>query len=212
MPKFAKPWFRPSRGVWYITLGGKQHTLGACAEEQAIERAVALKKQLKKDATVRPIASDSLPAVIDAFLDWLKPKRAAETFEWYRHRLERLARRFPDLPAFRLPIKTVEDWVDDLDLSVTSRRNYYRSVKKCMKWARSRQLIRRNPVRELEVPTAESREVVVSHAEYQLLLSTIHDPNFRDLVVTTWETGCRPLGRSKLGVDVSERSGGICLR
>ncbi len=192
MPKFAKPWFRPSRGVWFITLGGKQHNLGACTEEQAIERAVALKKQVKQDARARPLASDNLSAVIDEFLHWLKPKRAPDTYEWYRYRLERLARRYPDLSGSRLTSGMVEDWVDGLNLSVTSRRNYYRAVKKCLKWARSRRLIRRNQTRELEVPNAESREVVVSPEEYVQLLSLIRDESFRDLVVTTWETGCRP--------------------
>lgn len=192
MPKFAKPWFRPSRGVWYITLGGKQYRLGPCTEEQAIERAVTLKKQLQRDIA-RPAASDGLPVVVDAFLEWLhRQKRAPDTYEWYRYRLERLARRYPDLPASRLTSAMVEDWVDELDLSTTSRRNYYRAVKKCFKWARSRRLIRRNLVRDLVVPNAESREVVVSAQQYEQLLSLIRDPAFRDLVVTTWETGCRP--------------------
>lgn len=26
--RFPKPWYRPSRGVWYVTVDGKQHNLG----------------------------------------------------------------------------------------------------------------------------------------------------------------------------------------
>ncbi len=26
--KLPQPWFRPSRGLWYVTLDGKQHNLG----------------------------------------------------------------------------------------------------------------------------------------------------------------------------------------
>jgi hypothetical protein len=37
MKKFAKPWYRPSRGVWYVTLRGKQHNLGP-ARETAFRR------------------------------------------------------------------------------------------------------------------------------------------------------------------------------
>ena len=28
MKKFPKPWYRPSRGVWYVTLNDRQHNLG----------------------------------------------------------------------------------------------------------------------------------------------------------------------------------------
>jgi len=32
MKKFPKPWYRRSRGVWYVTLNGKQHNLGSDRE------------------------------------------------------------------------------------------------------------------------------------------------------------------------------------
>src|SRR5437867_13011776 len=28
MKKFPKPWYRPARGLWYVTLNGVQHNLG----------------------------------------------------------------------------------------------------------------------------------------------------------------------------------------
>ena len=68
MPKFAKPWFRPKRGVWYVTLDGKQINLGSdrkvAFEEYA--RLIAVPKEQ------RQAPAHSLPAVIDAFLTWLK--------------------------------------------------------------------------------------------------------------------------------------------
>ena len=188
MRKFANPWFRASRGVWYVTLDGKQLNLGsdrsAAFEEYA--RLIAQPK-LSRQAPAR-----SLPAVIDAFLCWLKPRRSAATFEWYRYRLERLARRYPTVLASQLTTAMVEDWVDEYSLSVTSRRNYFRAAKKCMKFAKSRGLVRRNRIRDLEVPAGENREIVITAEEYQDLLQQIRNPAFRDLVVTSWETGCRP--------------------
>lgn len=188
MPKFAKPWFRPQRGVWYVTLDGKQINQGS--DRQAAFEEYARLIAAPKEKRVAP--AHSLPAVIDAFLSWVKPRRAPDTFEWYRYRLERLARKYPDLSAAALTIELVEEWVDGFNLSVTSRRNYYRSIKKCMSWARKRGLIKRNRIRDLEVPNAESREVVISPEEYQRLTDLIRDQTFRDLVVVTWETGCRP--------------------
>jgi integrase len=191
MPKFAKPWFRPSRECWYITLRGKQHTLGICSEEEAFDRAAVLKKRLKRQPEAR-LTPAALPAVIDAFLHWLKPRRSAATFEWYRYRLERLARKHPGLPASRLTVEMVEDWVDEYGLSVTSRRNYYRATKKCLRWAARRRMIKRDPIRHLEVPAAEAKEVYLTSADYTKLLSLVADQNFRQLIITTMSCGCRP--------------------
>ncbi|WP_437207149.1 tyrosine-type recombinase/integrase [Planctomicrobium sp. SH664] len=188
MPKFAKPWFRASRGVWYVTLDGKQVNLGP-DQAVAFDEYARLISQPKE---VRQAPAHSLPAVIDAFLGWLKPRRASDTFEWYRYRLERLARRYPTIGASQLTTAMVEDWVDEYSLSVTSRRNYFRAAKKCLKWARSRGLVKRNRIRDLEVPSGESREIVITADEYQDLLDNIRNPGVRDLVITTWETGCRP--------------------
>jgi integrase len=190
MPKFAKPWFRPSRDCWFITIAGKQHRLGSCSEEEAYDRAAVLKKRLKKQPI--PVASSCVPAVVDEFLHWLKSRRASDTFEWYRYRLQRFARKFPDLPAESLTVAQVEEWVDEFGFSVTSRRNYYRAVKRCLKWARRRKLLKRNPIRDLEVPSGESRESYVTAAEYEKLLSLVPDQNLRDLIVTTYCSGCRP--------------------
>lgn len=188
MPKFAKPWFRANRGVWYVTLHGKQINLGA-------DRTAAFEEYARLISAPKPervAPSQSLPAILDAFLEWLQPRRAPDTFEWYRYRLERLAQRYPKVSASKLTCEMVEDWVDEYQLSVTSRRNYFRAVKKAMKWARSRGLIAKNRIRNLEVPAATSREAVISQELYQQLLGAIRDPGFRDLVVTSWVSGCRP--------------------
>ena len=39
---------------------------------------------------------------------------------------------------------------------------------------------------------ASKREVVVPDSDFKALLNLIPDPCFTDLVVVTWETGCRP--------------------
>jgi integrase len=82
--------------------------------------------------------------------------------------------------------------VDQYDFSVTSRRNYLRTIKRCLTWAVRQGYLDRNPIAAIEVPAAEHREIVVSPAEYAGLLSVVQDEHLRDLIVVTWETGCRP--------------------
>ncbi len=101
-------------------------------------------------------------------------------------------RKFPELQADAIRPHQVEAWVDEYDLSVTSRRNYLRVVKRCMSWALKQGLVGSNPVASLEIPAGESREIAFSAEEFACLLGYIRNPGLADLVITTWETGCRP--------------------
>ncbi|MEZ6056860.1 MAG: hypothetical protein R3C01_09150 [Planctomycetaceae bacterium] len=51
----------------------------------------------------------SLPEIVDHFLDWVQRNRAADTFEWYRYRLERLCQIYPTMAAERLRPFHVEE-------------------------------------------------------------------------------------------------------
>jgi hypothetical protein len=130
MKKFPKPWFRPKRGVWYVTLDGKQVNLGP-DRDAAFEEYKRLLSEPKK-AVVR---SDSLAVVSDAFLDFLQKSRSEETYEWYRYRLQRFVDRYPGLLAADVRPFHVQQWVDSYTLAKTTVRNYKRSVKACLAWA-----------------------------------------------------------------------------
>jgi len=188
MARRAKPWFRKARGAWFVTVEGVQHNLGADKKE-AFERFYQLMRQPQR----RVVSSQALVAVVDAFLDWVKINRSADTFEWYRYRLQRFCQRYPDLRTTDLKPFHVQQWVDSYpDLGRTSRRNYLRSVKRCCKWAVQQGYLSANPVEHPEVPTADRRERRVTTSEYEQLLSLMNDESMRDLVITTWESGCRP--------------------
>ena len=78
------------------------------------------------------------------------------------------------------------------DLSRTSRRNYICSVKRCCKWAVKQGHLDASPVEHLEAPGADHRETMLTVEEYEQLLELVRDQSLRDLIVVTWETGCRP--------------------
>ena len=44
----------------------------------------------------------------------------------------------------------------------------------------------------LKIPAGDVREVTIPQADYLRLLEAITNPAFKDLVMFTWETGCRP--------------------
>lgn len=187
MQKFPKPWYRPARGVWYVTLGGQQINLGP-DKDQAFEKY----KQLLARPVERELSSDSLATIVDAFLDWVQKNRSSPTYGWYQYRLERFVKKFPNLRAVEVRPFHAQQWVDGYKLSVTSRRNYLRTVKRCLAWATKQGYLEKNPVAYLEIPAAEHREVFVSQQEFDAILALVKDDAFRDLLIVTWETGCRP--------------------
>lgn len=187
MARAPKPWYWNERESWFVTIDKQRYNLGP-------DKAAAIKRfhEMMAKPARRQFATGELITVIDAFLDWTQKHKAPDTYEWYRYRLERFARRYPDLSIGELKPFHIQEWADSYNLSVTSRRNYLRSVKRCLKWATRQGYIEHNPIADLEVPAAQSREVVISAEEFDHILSLAPNKAFRDLLLVTWESGCRP--------------------
>ena len=185
MARRPKPWFR---GAWFVTLGGTQHNLGP-HKKQAFDLFYELMRQPHEEK----VDPRSLTGIIDAFLAWVEKHRSPDTFEWYRYRLQRFAEKHPTLPLGELRPFHAQKWVDSYaKLSVTSRRNYLRTIKRCLSWAVRQGYLDKNPLAALEVPSGERKEFAIAQEQYEELLSYCQEENFRNLVVITWETGCRP--------------------
>jgi integrase len=134
----------------------------------------------------------SVAAICDNFLEWVQRNRSPDTYEWYRYRLQRFIDRYPKLQVGDVRPYHVEQWVDSYELSRTSRRNYFRSVKRCLNWAARQGYIETSPIEHLEVPAGERKDVYVSPEEFERLLTFVREDCVRDLLVVTYETGCRP--------------------
>ena len=187
MAHFPKPFFKKSRQLWYVQIDGKQTNLGADRDE-----AFRQYHQLMSRPQLSHVSPESLVAIIDSFLDWVKRNRAPDTFEWYRHRLQRFAVTYPDMKVSQLRPFHVEQWVDQYELAVTTRHNYFRTIKTCLRWAARQGYIDASPIDSMSVPSPERREVYIPPDEFKTMLSHVLDDSLRDLIVTTYRTGCRP--------------------
>lgn len=65
-------------------------------------------------------------------------------------------------------------------------------MQRCFNWAERMGYLDRSPIRSLEKPRAKSREAILAPSEYAALLEGTPDQDFRDLLIVSWETGCRP--------------------
>ncbi|MDZ4784412.1 MAG: tyrosine-type recombinase/integrase [Planctomycetia bacterium] len=187
MSRRPRPWFWKARRAWYVTLEGARHRLGE-DKSDAFQRFYQLMQQPKRCH----VASQSLVAVIDEFLEWVQKHRAPSNYEGYRYRLQRFVERWPNLRPDELRPWHVQQWADAFDISQTTRRNYLRAVKRCLRWAKQQGYIDANPIAELPLPAAENREVMIRPAEFERLLELVPPGDFRDLLLVTWDTGCRP--------------------
>ena len=53
--RYPKPFYRPTRDLWYIQIDGRQYSLGRCqSAEEADEKAVELKRRLREAPKPQP--------------------------------------------------------------------------------------------------------------------------------------------------------------
>ena len=86
----------------------------------------------------------------------------------------------------------IEQWVAEYKIGQTSRRNYFRSIKTCLRWAVNQGYIEKNPVAQLEIPSAERRDVYLAPEEFEKVLTFVPDDAARELLRVAYLTGCRP--------------------
>ena len=194
MPKQPNPWYRPSRGVWYVQINRRQYNLGPDRDE-AFRRFHLLMANPEPSQAVQ---SDSLAGVVDKFLDWTQRHRASRTFDWYQERLQSFFQfrtpeyRVADLTVDQLKPHHVQSWVDEKNCSPGHKGGCIRAVKRALNWARKFGYIDHNPIAFLEQPKGSKRDIVISRSLYEQIRRRASDQYFHDLVTLAWETGARP--------------------
>lgn len=188
MARSPKPWFRKDREAWFVTLDGVRHNLGP-DRKPAFNRFHDLMARPEK----RTVASESVLALIDRFLEFVQLHRSPDTYEFYRSRLQLFAKRYPDLTTDQLRPIHVQEWIDSYPAVANgTKRNYARSIQRCLRWAEEMGLVDRSPIAHFKKPRGGKREKVISDGEWQDILACVPDDEFRDLLTVSWETGCRP--------------------
>lgn len=192
MARRPQPWLRRSRG-WYVQHNGKQVFLGK-------DKAQAFKHfhELMSCPTRKVVkVSEGFFTVCDQFLDWTKRNRAARTYDWYIERLQPfvdyLVRVNASITVQGVKPFHVTNWLaTHPNWSSTTRRSSIIAVQRCFSWAGKMGYPINSPMESLEKPPANSRDRVISPDEFKAILAKSPDQQFKDLVTSAWETGCRP--------------------
>lgn len=191
MPRPSQPWFWKQRQAWFVTINGERVPLGEDREE-AFRRFHA-RMAAPKAVPIQPAGDKQLVAVlIDTFLDYVQKNLASDTYIWYQSRLQCWVTKYPKLTVEELKKHHVREWIDAMDVSPGTKRNYARSIQRCLAWCEEEDYIERSPIAKFKKPAGGKRERVVTSAEYGKILDLAGSDEFRDLIAVTWETGCRP--------------------
>jgi integrase len=208
MPHRPEPFYRAPRRTWVLQIGKQQIRLGRDnnprkdSEGNFVPPDDVMRKfhelmARKPEARPAPKVVEKpvlVVEILDEFLDWTLKHREARTAEWYQRHLQEFASavgralKVSDLRPFH--ITRISDGRDDW--SPTTKHGFARAVQRALKWAEDQGLIAVTPLRKVEKPTPESKDVVISEAEYRTILEVVKEPNFRDLLIVAWETGARP--------------------
>ena len=124
MARQPKPWYRSDRKVWCVTINGKRHNLGRTKKE-AFKRFYAL---MGKPRQRKPVSETTLPALIDAFLEWTYQNRTEATYDWYRRRLQSFISCHPEMTIEELRPLHVELWATAPHRTINTRRNMMRAL------------------------------------------------------------------------------------
>lgn len=188
MARRPKPWFRKGRG-WFVQVDGTQHNLGP-DKQIAFDRFFELMRARKS----RVAPAQSMAMIFDEFLEWTSRHRAENTYRWYQERLQRFLDTVPaDLPVSQLKPYHVQRWLDlHPTWSDAYRRGSIIAIQRPLRWATKMGHIDYSPIAHIEKPSAGARDLLVTRARFDEMLTHVRDVEFTDLLWSAWETGARP--------------------
>ena len=211
MPKMPKPWYRKSKGAWFICLGGKQILLAKGKANKAEAEKRYHEIMLLQSAGAEPESSQTTVASLcEAYLAWCHRHRRKSTYEWYLFFLQDFAEnrgrnRVCDLKPYH-----ITRWVDSHNWNDSSVRCAITCIKRVLNWAVDEGLIASHALRNVKKPKACSRKRVLSDAEVHALIAD-SDEHFADFLKALRGTGARPVELRELLWSQVELEQGICV-
>jgi len=209
MAHYPKPFYREPLGKWYVQIAKKQIPLGPDPKPKrdktgkpvppkevvdCYHELMANRDEEGQPASPALSKNPHVSAILDEFLDWASRHKAARTYAWYKENLQRFLNHIPKgLSVAELKPFHVTKAMDPFpNWSNNTKHDFIGAIKRAFNWAVDEELIDRSPLTRVKKPAREAREMAVSPAEYVTVLTAVVEPNFRDLIELSWETGSRP--------------------
>jgi integrase len=209
------PFFRRPRKLWYVEIHKHQYLLGKHPEGapppkknkkglwtppkpilEEFRRVMAEHYSQELPVKARPQPERPMVAeVLERFLAWCNEHRAAETYEWYRWRLQLFDQSLVDKSLLVTDLRHFhldKLLADHPGWSSGMKHGACRALMRAFRWAKKKGHIDTNPLADYEKPRPGKRTVVIRPEQFEEIVSLAGSQNFKDLLEVTWETGCRP--------------------
>jgi len=188
MLRFPKPFYRRSRGLWYVQLDGQQINLGPDRKSAYAQYRVLM------DGRLEGVPDERVVPVLDAFLEWAQQNTAPATYAWYQRHIQAFVLSIPSkLRVSQLaPNHLTQLFAEHPRWGSTTRNSVCRAVQRAMNWAEGERMIRHSPLAKMKKPPCKAREVAITQGEFDHLFDLAKGDNFKDLLIAAWETGARP--------------------
>ena len=153
---------------------------------------MALKRLLNEPAA-ESADTETVAGVLDEFLEWTKENRAPKTYRGYKDFCQAFIDEYGRLFVSDLTTGDVTTWLRKRTTwNRTTKRDAITCLQRGFNWAVKNIGLDKNPIRGMEKPEAETRATVVSPKEFDELLAEIKDNHFKDLLIVSYDCGCRP--------------------
>lgn len=189
MGRRPKPWWRESCQAYYAMVNGKQRYLATNRRDADTE----LKRILQEEQSKGKVSIESVAAVLDDFLDWTKENRAPKTYEGYKAFCQSFIDKYGRVRVSDLTTDMVTKWLTGKTTwNSTTKRDAITCLQRGFNWAKRNRGLKYNPIQGMEKPEAQTRTAVVAPAEFGAILVKVKDQAFRDLLIVSYDSGCRP--------------------
>lgn len=197
--------FYASRNAFYCQHHGKQHRLGDGPDDfpdgPNYLRAFDVWRQLMSLDHVEKLMDQNTFRVIgELYLRHLEPRRPANTFKKNKRYLNIFCKDFGETPLSNLTRYAVTSWLDRQrspgskkgwgDSSIIS---FVNTLHATLNWAVENDLLTKNPLKGIEVPSKRSRgvEALMQPADHLRLLNAA-SKWMKPVLIVLEGTGCRP--------------------
>lgn len=211
------PWYRESKGVWYVWHEGRQKSLGIKGRSKR-KAAVDAWHQLLAGRAVEPLAPNqpksatTVREVLTAYLSRQRDRVKANTHRAYCDCLNPVMDTFGHEDANVVRPDDLLKWSASQGWSDSTRHNVLGAVSTAFRWAHESGVIAANPLLRLKRPPKASRgaKAVISDESFDRLHAA-SPPALQTLMVLLRETGARPSELARITVNEVDFENAVAL-